>query len=103
MHRTISAASGVSAASDGTATAVNESLEGLVSAVDELKRSMGMGNQVDFAAVEQFVQKLRQENEEFREFAEQAILVRRRCCRAAGCMRESLAAAKRHWLSNALI
>lgn len=84
--RTVSAVSATSAASDNAAV-VNESLEGLCSAVDELKKSMGLGNQVDFAAVEEFVQRLRQENEEFRQYAEQAILVGARklvpCCAAA--------------------
>ncbi|PSC71814.1 hypothetical protein C2E20_4927 [Micractinium conductrix] len=71
VERTVSA---VSANSDGGA-AVSESLQGLVNAVDELKQSMGMGQTpVDFAAVEQYVQRLRQENEEFRQFAEEAIL-----------------------------
>ena len=61
-------------ASDGGAV-VSESLEGLVSAVDELKRSMGLGEAVDLSAIEQFIARLRQENEEFRQYAEQAILV----------------------------
>lgn len=60
-------------ASDG---GVGDSLECLVSAVDELKRSMGMGEGVDLTAIEQFIARLRQENEEFRQYAEQAILVR---------------------------
>lgn len=73
VERTVSAVSG-GAASD--TAVVSESLEGLVSAVDELKKSMGLGEAaVDFAAVEQFGQRLRQENEEFRQFAEEAILV----------------------------
>lgn len=59
-------------ASDG---GVGDSLEGLVTAVDELKRSMGMGEGVDLTAIEQFIARLRQENEEFRQYAEQAILV----------------------------
>ena len=71
--RTTSALSAGTAASD--AAAVSESLEGLVSAVDELKKSMGLGEQVDFAAVEQYIHRLRHENEEFRQFAEEAILV----------------------------
>lgn len=58
-------------ASDG---GVGDSLECLVSAVDELKRSMGMGEGVDLTAIEQFIARLRQENEEFRQYAEQAIL-----------------------------
>lgn len=65
-------------ASDGAAGAavVSESLEGLVSAVDELKKSLGLGEQgVDLSAVEEYVARLRQENEEFRQFAEEAILV----------------------------
>ena len=65
--------------SSGTPTSdaagVSESLEGLVFAVDELKKSMGLGEQVDFAAVEQYIHRLRHENEEFRQFAEEAILV----------------------------
>lgn len=63
------------ARSDGTGAVVSESLAGLVSAVDELKQSLGLGAPVDFAAVEEFVHRLRQENEEFRQFAEEAILV----------------------------
>ena len=39
-------------ASDG---GVGDSLECLVSAVDELKRSMGMGEGVDLTAIEQFI------------------------------------------------
>lgn len=69
VARTVSAAT---AASDSAV--VSESLEGLVSAVDELKRSMGLGEQaVDFAGVEAFIQQMRQENEELRNFAEEAI------------------------------
>lgn len=66
------------AAPDGAAGAsvVSESLEGLLSAVDELKKSMGLGEQdVDLSAVEQYVVRLRQENEEFQQFAEEAIMV----------------------------
>lgn len=71
-------------ASDG---GVGDSLECLVSAVDELKRSMGMGEGVDLTAIEQFIARLRQENEEFRQYAEQAILVRlgRRLCERRVC------------------
>ena len=78
--RTTSALSTGTTHSDATAAVVSASLEGLVSAVDELKRSMGLGDsssaQLDFAAVEEFVQRLRLENDEFRQFAEQAIMVR---------------------------
>ncbi|KAL4420581.1 hypothetical protein ABPG75_010237 [Micractinium tetrahymenae] len=57
------------------AAVVSESLEGLVSAVDELKKSLGLGEQgVDLSAVEQYVARLRQENEEFQQFAEEAIV-----------------------------
>lgn len=66
--------SAASAASDNNAV-VNKSLEGLVSAMDELKKSLGLGNSYDFAEVEAFVEKARQENEEFRQFAEDAIKV----------------------------
>ena len=71
-------------ASDG---GVGDSLECLVSAVDELKRSMGMGEGVDLTAIEQFIARLRQENAEFRQYAEQAILVRlgRRLCERRVC------------------
>lgn len=76
----------VSGASDGGTAAVGASLEGLVSAVDELKRSMGLGEQVDLSEIEGFIMRLRTENEEFRQYAEQAILVRwrrrRRPCMA---------------------
>ncbi len=62
--------------SGADAAVVSESLEGLVSAVDELKKSLGLGKEsVDLSAVEQYVARLRQENEEFRQFAEEAILV----------------------------
>lgn len=82
-------------ASDGGAV-VNESLEGLVSAVDELKRSMGLGEAVDLTAIEQFIARLRQENEEFRQYAEQAILVRRAACGLArGASRAAAQAAMR--------
>lgn len=77
-----------SASADGTA-AVSESLEGLVSAVDELKKSMGLGEQVDLSAIETFIQRLKTENEEFRQFAEEAILVRLRRWKllwVAGCL-----------------
>ncbi|KAL4436325.1 hypothetical protein ABPG77_009887 [Micractinium sp. CCAP 211/92] len=61
--------------SGADAAVVSESLEGLVSAVDELKKSLGLGKEsVDLSAVEQYVARLRQENEEFRQFAEEAIL-----------------------------
>lgn len=70
LLRTTTASTNVS---DG---GVGDSLEGLVSAVDELKRSMGMGEAVDLTAIEQFIARMRQENEEFRQYAEQAILVR---------------------------
>ena len=66
--RTVSSAS-------ADAAVVSESLEGLVSAVDELKRSMGLGEQVDLSEIERFIYKLRSENEEFRQFAEEAIKV----------------------------
>ena len=55
---------------------VSESLEGLVGALDKLKQSLGYGD--EFALVEQHVQELQQENEELRQFAEAAILVRHR-------------------------
>lgn len=66
---------GVSSAS-ADAALVSESLEGLVSAVDELKRSMGLGEAVDLSEIELFIHRLRTENEEFQHYAEQAILVR---------------------------
>lgn len=68
----------VSGASDGGTAAVGASLQGLVSAVDELKRSMGLGEQVDLSEIEGFIMRLRTENDEFRQYAEQAIVVRRR-------------------------
>lgn len=71
--RTTSALSAGTPTSD--AAGVSESLEGLVFAVYELKKSMGLGEQVDFAAVEQYIHRLRHENEEFRQFAEEAIMV----------------------------
>lgn len=66
--------SAMSANSTGSGAVINESLEGLVSAVDELKVSLGLGEHVDLSAIEQFINRLRQENEEFRQFAEEAIL-----------------------------
>lgn len=56
---------------------VSESLEGLVGALDKLKQSLGYGD--EFALVEQHISELQQENEELRQFAEEAIMVR--CCR----------------------
>lgn len=58
VARTTSALSGVS--SDAGGMLVSESLEGLVSAVDELKRSMGLGEQVDLSAIEQFIGRMKQ-------------------------------------------
>lgn len=95
-------AAAVSTAS-ADAALVSESLEGLVSAVDELKRSMGLGEAVDLSEIELFIQRLRTENEEFRQYAEQAILVRPRggcgrlravAGRAAGRSRRNVSAAR---------
>jgi hypothetical protein len=64
---------------------VSESLDGLVGALDSLKRTLGYGD--EFALVEQHLGDLRKENRELRAYAEQAIRVRARCgrCGPAAC------------------
>ena len=60
---------------------VNESLEGLLGAFEHLKSTLGYGDEL--AAVEQHLLTLRSENEELRQFAEEAIRVR---CGARGAL-----------------
>ena len=49
---------------------------GALAVLENVDFSMGMGEAVDLTAIEQFIARMRQENEEFRQYAEQAILVR---------------------------